>query len=278
MIADWEKNEIFVSSLLKEWSKLEYINIQKLLTKHFIELKTIKQTKDVWARDYMPIQISKEEYIQFRYEPDYLDGYDEQRTIPSEIELLSKYPIQISNINLDGGNIVCAENKVILTDRVLIENPSLSKKEIKNELTRLLKAEVYFVPAIKSDMTGHIDGHLRFIDNETVIVNQLDKEYQYWQKGFLDMIQDSGLKYVEMPWYEDKKDSTRKSAIGSYLNYLQLENLILFPVFEEYPEIDELALKQLKNVYPNTPIEAININAIGKEGGLMNCISWTIFE
>ena len=275
MIPDWEKNEVFVSSLLREWNNFEYNNIQKFLTKHSIELRTIEQTKDIWARDYMPIQISKEEYIQFRYEPNYLKKYPKYRTIPSKIKLLENYSVAKSTLNLDGGNVVCSSDKVILTNRVYEENKLISPKEIHKELEVLFEAEVYFVPAIKEDLTGHIDGHLRFIDNDTIIVNELKNEAEYWVDGFEEMNNKSGLNVVEMPWYIDKKDSKGISAIGSYLNYLQIKDLILFPVFEEDQELDHKCLDIIKKSQPNATIKPININRIGKEGGLMNCITWT---
>lgn len=278
MIPDWRKNKLYLSKKLKTQFPKGFSVISNALRKYNVSFDVINDTKDIWARDYMPVQVGEKEFIQFRYEPDYLDGYDEIRTIPSEIEMLKDVSIIKSNLNIDGGNVVCSKSKVILTDRVFQENPSLSKEDIKKELEQLFQSQVYFVPAIKSDMTGHIDGHLRFINNDTIIVNKLDQEYSYWQIGFLKMIKESGLKYIEMPWYEDKNDALRKSAIGSYLNYLQLDKLILFPVFKENTEMDKKALEIVKKIYPKIDVEPIEINSFGKEGGLMNCITWTIYD
>lgn len=276
MIPDWEKNSVFVSTLLEKWYKPDYKKIHHCLSSNSNELKLIEQTKDIWARDYMPIQVSSNRFIQFRYEPRYLKGYKKYQTTPAEIKLLHDYNIKTSNINLDGGNIVCSSDKVILTERVYKENKELPKSKIQDELETLFEAEVLFVPDIESDMTGHIDGHLRFIDDNTIIVNQLKDEDKNWVKGFERMIQKSNLNVVEMPWYIDKKDKGKKSAIGSYLNYLQIEDLILFPIFQENLEIDEKCLSIIKTLLPDVKVESININKIGKEGGLMNCITWTV--
>ena len=276
MIPDWEKNKVFVSELLKHNFYSEFIKIQEILNNNNIELGVIPMTKDIWARDYMPIQTSQDEYIQFRYEPKYLDEYPEKRTIPSELKFLKDYNIINSNINLDGGNVVNSKEKVILTNRVFEENPNLSKKEIQTELERLFKAEIFFIPAINTDMTGHADGHLRFINEDTIIVNQINNEYKYWREGFEKMIKKSNLNYIEMPWYEDKNDKEHISAIGSYLNYLQLNQIILFPLFGEDSNIDQQCINILKNNIPEANIIPININPIGKLGGLMNCITWNL--
>ena len=275
MIPDWEKNKVFVSELLEHNFYSEFIEIQEILNNNKIELGIIPKTKDIWARDYMPIQVSENEYVQFRYEPKYLDEYPERKTTPSELEFLKDYNIITSNINLDGGNVVNSKEKVILTNRIIEENPNLSKKEIQTELERLFKAEIFFIPAINRDITGHVDGHLRFINEDTIIVNQIDNEYKYWREGFERMIKKSNLNFIEIPWYVDKKDKEHISAIGSYLNYLQLNQIILFPLFGENPNIDKQCIKVLQTSLPEANIIPININPIGKQGGLMNCITWT---
>lgn len=37
-----------------------------------IASKKIKLTNDYWARDYMPIQLGENEFLKYRYYPDYL--------------------------------------------------------------------------------------------------------------------------------------------------------------------------------------------------------------
>ena len=275
MIPDWQKKNVFVSSVLPEKYSSDFQKIKEIMDKHSVECRFIHQTKDIWARDYMPVQVGLDKFVQFRYEPKYLDGFDDLRTIPSEIEMLKDYTIESSSINVDGGNVVCSKDKVILTNRVFKENSGLSKHEVKTELERLFKAEVYFVSDVTSDMTGHIDGHLRFVDNENIVVNQLAGEYKYWQKSFSKMIAESGLNYVEMPWFIPSFKTSKKSAIGSYVNYLHLDDLIIFPVFDCKGNKDAEALKVIHNLFPNHSIEPVVINDIAKEGGLMNCITWT---
>ena len=275
MIPDWQKKNLFVSSVLSEKYSSDFQKIKEILDKHSVECRFIDQTKDIWARDYMPVKVGLDKFVQFRYEPDYLDGFDDLRTIPSEIEMLKDYTIESSSINLDGGNVVCSQNKVILTHRVFKENPGLSKNEVQTELERLFDSEVYFVSDVTSDMTGHIDGHLRFVYNENIVVNQLAGEYKYWQKSFSKMIAESGLNYVEMPWFIPHFKTSKQSAIGSYVNYLHLDDLIIFPVFDCKGNKDAEALEVIHNLFPNHNIEPVVINDIAKQGGLMNCITWT---
>ena len=179
-------------------------------------------------------------------------------------------------MNIDGGNVTCSSSKAILTKRVFKENLNLSAVEVKNELEKRLNSTVFFVDDIKNDMTGHIDGHLRFVDEERIVVNELVGELKYWQKSFFQMIDESKLSYTEIPWFIPKSKSKPESAIGSYVNYLQLDNLIVFPVFECEGDKDEEAIRVITKLFPNHIIETININAIAENGGVMNCITWTL--
>ena len=275
MIPDWQKKSVFVSSVLAEKYALDFKKIKEILNKHSVECRFIHQTKDIWARDYMPVQVGLDKFVQFRYEPEYLNGFVDLRTIPSEIEMLKDYTIESSTINLDGGNVVCSKDKVILTNRVFKENPGLSKNEVQTELERIFDSQVYFVSDVTSDMTGHIDGHLRFVDNENIVVNQLAGEYKYWQNSFSKMIAESGLNYVEMPWFIPHFKTSKQSAIGSYVNYLHLDDLIIFPIFDCEGNKDAEALQVIHNLFPNHNIEPVVINDIARQGGLMNCITWT---
>lgn len=127
-----------------------------------------------------------------------------------------------------------------------------------------------------NESRGHADGHLRFVNSNTLLVNELKNEFQYWKNGFKKVAKESGLDFVEMPWFEDKEH--RDSAIGCYVNYFETGSLILFPIFEVDGNKDEQALEVINSVFPDRTIEPININEIGKYGGLMNCISWNIYE
>lgn len=90
------------------------------------------------------------------------------------------------------------------------------------------------------------------------------------------MIAKSGLAYHEMPWFIPKFKTKKESAIGSYVNYLHLENLIIFTIFQCEGNKDKEALQVIKKLFPNTIVETININTIAEKGGLMNCISWSL--
>ena len=74
MIPDWQTNKVYFSGRLEIDYPTIHSNIQHALIDLKIEPQYLTGTKDVWARDYMPIQIMKDEFIEYRYDPDYLQG------------------------------------------------------------------------------------------------------------------------------------------------------------------------------------------------------------
>ena len=272
MISDSQCNVVFYSALLESQIGTQtFERIREVLELHSVEFKGLTNTKDIWCRDYMPIQLEKSKFVQFRYEPSYLIDYPELRSMPKEVLKSNGITAQFSDINLDGGNVVRWKDKVILTERVFAEN-QIDATTLTHKLETLFEANVYFIPDISGDMTGHADGHVRFIDGNTVLVNELNSEYKYWQEGFLKMIKRAKLDFVEMPWFVPRD---KRSAIGIYVNYLEVCDLILFPVFDVPNNRDQEALQVIQDVFPWREIVPININEIGQHGGLLNCVTWS---
>ena len=225
--------------------------------------------KDIWARDYMPIKTKSGKYISFRYEPCYLKDAPQLKTdFKADVAPNLGLPVSYSHINLDGGNVVFSpsKKKVIITDRVFSENPTYEKSVLISELENLLEAETLLIPSLKSDMTGHADGVVRFIDKNTVIGNATPYKNGY-EKRVKEALKKYEMSVVDFPYF----DSKGISAVGSYLNFLETQNHIFLPVFG-VPE-DENAIKAAKSIFANEII-AVNINDIAQDGGVLNCISW----
>jgi agmatine deiminase len=279
MVIDRETNKVFFSELLSTDTRFAstYNGICSILDKHQIEHETIKDTKDIWCRDYMPIQKSQFELIQFRYEPSYLKDDLHLQTNPVETLKSNDLKATFSDINLDGGNVIRWSDRVIITERVFTENPNYSNRSILlKELEELFEAEVIIIPEIKSDMTGHADGLVRFYDRTTLIGNSLEDEYAYWSTGMRRVLANYNLNYIDIPFMDYKVKGFPYSAIGCYVNYLEVEDLIIVPVFEVEDNKDEEAVRLLSESFSNRIIETITINEIAKYGGLLNCISWNI--
>lgn len=279
MIADKDTDFVYLSDLLRTKSGFAETcsRICSILDRRYKKYDFLKGTKDIWARDYMPIQTDNDRFVQFRYEPTYLKEYLELQSDPKSVcELNNLNPI-FSKINLDGGNVVKWTDKVLITDRIYSENPEFNDNgQLIKEIETLLESEVIIIPQIKSDFTGHADGLVKLIDSNTILGNDLDFEYKYWSKAMQNLISDKNFKYINMPIFEYKEKEFPDSAIGCYMNYLEIGDLIVFPIFEVSGNKDKEAIDLMTELYPDKTIEPININPIAREGGLMNCITWNI--
>ena len=142
-----------------------------VLTEHGVDYHMLDGANDIWLRDFMPVRSRSGRYVSFRYEPSYLDDYPELRTDYAK-QIASQFPMEDlvrSDINLDGGNIVFSPSRrtAVISDRIFLENWGYSSAALVRELERLLEARVIIIPSLRSDMTGHADGMVRFI-SETV--------------------------------------------------------------------------------------------------------------
>lgn len=262
---------LYFSSKLKDSTyKPAADNLFAALDFYNIKYKFLLNTKDIWLRDFMPVKVKSGKYISFKYEPSYLNGYEDLKTnFKNDIQReLNIQNVKYSDINLDGGNIIFSpsKKKAIITDRVYLENPNLSKEALKNELEKLLEAQVIIIESLKSDMTGHADGVVRFLNENTVLVNDSSYKSGYEQR-VKKQLEKIGLNTIAFPYF----DSKNISAIGTYINYLELESIIFLPIYNH--NFDSVAVEVLSS---NTSkrIVPILLNEIAIHGGALNCISW----
>ena len=273
------KEIVYLSELLEERFPDAFNRLTSILKKHGVDYRLLKGTKDIWCRDYMPIQSESGKLIQFRYEPSYLKGnkeWEDSRSDVREVCRLNGFEPVFSNINLDGGNVLLCSGRAIVSDRIFAENPEYTDKEqLVKDLSELLEAEVIIIPAQNGDMTGHADGMVRFIDHDTILGNNRSDEYKYWKNGIEKVLKDYNLKYIDVPFFYGYKDSKHPDhAIGVYVNYLAVGNLIVFPVFEVAGNKDAEAIAAFKQIFPDKIIETINYNDVALEGGVLNCTTW----
>jgi agmatine deiminase len=226
----------------------------------------------------MPIQIEKDKFVQFKFQPKYLLEDPVLKDFVTNIEVvhkrnafLSSKKIIYSNLILDGGNIVKWKNKVIITEGVLTNNPEYSRDELTKELGNLLNAEIILIPAYPNEPTGHSDGLVRFVDENSVLTFCLDNEELNWKSDFLDAMHKANLQVNTLPHISDKEDEYS----WGYLNFLQVKGLIIMPFLRR--EGDEMMRSSLKQIFPDK-IEKIFASRIIENGGVLNCFTWNIFE
>lgn len=273
-----EKETVYLSELFEERFPDCFNRLTSILKKHGVNYRLLKGTKDIWCRDYMPIQTESGKLIQFRYEPSYLKGnkeWEDSRSDVREVCRLNGFEPVFSNINLDGGNVLLCSGRAIVSDRIFTENPEYTDKEqLVKDLSELLEAEVIIIPAQNGDMTGHADGMVRFVNYDTILGNNRAEEYKYWTNGIEKVLKDNNLNYIDVPFFYYKDSKHPDHAIGVYVNYLEVANLIILPIFEVEGNKDAEAIAAFKQIFTDKIIETINYNDVAFEGGVLNCTTW----
>lgn len=284
MISDKDTNTIYFSQKLKE--DLRFTNTANHI---FSQLDTLgadylflPATKDIWARDFMPIQISDSKFIEYRYDPDYLQGNSDDK----ETRELKTYPDIVCDsiglktnkvdIILDGGNVVKFSNTVILTDKIAWENRrNYSRKLLINKLHDLFEVEkVILIPWDKECEFGHADGMLRFINEDTVLISGF---YETMDINFKQQIL-APLKKAKLDW-EWLRCSDKESEDNiAYINFLQTKHFILIPKINRRE--DTIAFDQISKYFPDYAkddrIAQVDMTEIVRYSGALNCITWTI--
>jgi len=272
MVPDWDMDTVHVSDLLPQQHPGIYLELQRILDENGIPLFLIQGTKDIWCRDYMPIQVSDDRYVQFRYEPSYLKGYRNLITPP-------RASVPSTRLNVDGGNVVASPGRVIMADRVYKENPHISRKDMREKLQSCFNAELVIIPTLSYDYVGHSDGITRFLDENTVVINDTCKAEAKYKEKVQATLEKQGLQVKTIP-YEyvplPKNKCPVDSAVGCYINYLRVRDVVILPAFD-HPK-DALAKTTVEKLLPSCKVYQVNATRLAEGGGVFNCITWNTRE
>jgi agmatine deiminase len=275
MLKDSHTNKLYLSALLRGSKYLKFFKrFEEKLTEGDIQFELLENTSDIWARDYMPIQIEKDKFVQFVYNPSYLKKYPDWVTNVNPI--LSAIGVETikSKLLVDGGNVIKSKDTIFMCDRVFSENGSLNKSYIIGELEAVFESDkIIILPTDPEDEFGHADGVFRAIDNDNVLINQYRYEDEAYKGKLLAVLKEAKLNWEELPFnpYDNKNELDAK---GIYLNYLQMDSVIFLPIFGMAE--DEIAIKKMEEIFSTSSIVPILSNEIAKHGGVLNCISWNI--
>src|SRR5687768_13552370 len=142
-----------------------------------IQVNVIHGAKDLWCRDFMPVQVTPAKFVQFNFQPKYYQHpkWIHLQTDVSQLQYFLEGEIMQSDIILDGGNLCGYQRKYILTDRIFQDN-NMPKEDLLAGLYGLLDArDIIVIPRLPYDITGHADGMVCFVNNDTLLVSDFTK-------------------------------------------------------------------------------------------------------
>ena len=281
MITDNLTNIVYFSDLLPEKCPILNMHITNELQKRGIAYGYLTGTKDIWCRDFMPIQIERNHFILYKYTPDYLQDKIGLRiqTYPEEVfqtedSLLQSIWRKCSAIDLiiDGGNVVKCGDTVVMTDKVFVENKDKSHNEVKQMLQDAFQSKILFLPfdrKIDEYGLGHSDGIVHYVGNGKILLTNYEDFSTYYYRRYRKAL-DAHFEVIPLR-YKVKRKHARSWA---YINYLQVGSLVLVPQLGL--EDDKQALEQISNALPECEVVGLPTLEAVRRGGALNCISWNI--
>ena len=277
MVNESDGNKLFITDLLLNHHPTIAKTIIETCCLHDIEVGTINHANDYWCRDFMPLQINKNKFVQFVYDPSYYKHkkYRHLKTDIQELNYSLAGEIIFSHIVLDGGNICSYNDTAIISEKVFRDNSLYTKQTLINELTNLLELDkIVFIPTVPYDVTGHADGMVKFINEDTIFLNDFSKTCSHsYLKKLHKALKDFNVIPITNEFHRNK---LKDDATGDYINMIVVKELIFLSSYR-FPT-DVLALRTVQAVYPNHKIIQIKTNDLAAKGGVLHCATWNLYE
>lgn len=260
---------VYFSDLLRTQHSALFSKLEFILNQHHFEVITLKETKDIWIRDFMPLALD-DIFIQYRYEPDYLMRPSQLNYRTNPKDPIGELGLNTQKIELilDGGNVVKYHDTVIITDKVFTENKD-SKIDLETLSDKIFPTKkVVIIPRDPDpeEIYGHADGMVRFINENHLLVNS---QYPAKFKNNLHaLLKEQGFEITELRVNKDTKNA------WGYINFLHLDGLIIQPAIDKVN--DAYIQSQLEELYPNVTVEFCDAKELVRKGGVFNCISWEL--
>ena len=260
-------NTVYFSQHLtayKCWSELA-----AALARQHVDYALLPNTKDIWMRDFMPVQCAPERFVAYRYEPDYLLGKSQYITNWRHVIPPHNIPYTYVRLVLDGGNVIVCNDKIILTEKVFQENSLLTPMEVLRRLENAFNAEAVIIPWDHHEPYGHADGMVRYIEKGKVLITNYCDFDTDLRKKMLDALQPH-FEVVELHYDVEKPHKWN----WAYINFLLADRKLFLPRLNTSE--DEQACAQIGAALgiPREHIELVDITGILRHGGGINCISW----
>ena len=282
---------VFSSLFFKHYPEFEE-QLHGVMRPYHKGVGMVCHTKDYWARDFMPVQVDKDVLVKFIFNPDYLQ--DKKKYITDVDKVIKNCPFaqeyKILNIPiiLDGGNLVFCKGYegheetafVVMTEKVLAENPQLCKEQIETLLKDAFQEPnliIVWLPWDKEDTFGHTDGIVRYVGYNRLGRSKVLVNLELYDEEIAEQMYDALSEHFDVI---ELKLSEFGDLSWAYINCLQTQDFIIIPGIGN-TITDAEALKQYKELFPEYKdnIYQVQMRAfIEEHGGALNCLTWTIKE
>ncbi len=276
MITDINTDTVYFSNWLPKVCPKLFKNLKEILTANDVDCRLLQNTNDIWCRDFMPIQTEDNRFVSYNYYPNYLNNPKDRKYITNakkvgNVDFL-KWGDNVVDLDLiiDGGNVVKCGNKIVMTEKVFVENSNLTHEEVIKRLTDAFQCEIVFIPWDREEKYGHSDGVIHYLGGNRVLMTNYEQFDADMAKKFRQVL-DEHFDVVRLKYDVEHLDKNS----WAYINYLSIGKHVLVPQLGIHE--DQQALQQIQNYLPECNVIGVPdaMEAVEK-GGALNCISWNI--
>ena len=245
---------------------------------------------DIWIRDYGPKTI-KSGLSKFNFNG-YGNKYLHQNDKVFYNDFIKKHSINnkdfFGEIVIEGGNVINSTRDYIFNKNPIVMHNSLSWSDIKEKIRLLFNASMdgdcYFIdidPLTGDDTNGHIDNFVRFKDDKHILYMSTDDvnhpDYTNLKKLENELkiliTQTNNIRFMTPinHTYDDIVRSKDGDILPfSYLNFIRVGNVIIFPINLNTSSKDK---RDIKILFPNKHIYFIESSGLLNEFGGLHCCS-----
>ncbi len=186
-------------------------------------------------------------------------------------------------IHAGGNNLQDGMGTLFSSELVFETNPGKTEMQIDQLARDYLGAERYYkLPTLPYDSIHHLDMHMRFIDEETIIIGEYPPgvaDGPQIEANIAQIREEArtafGNSYeiirIPMPPDAEGRYPDEGGDYRTYTNSIFVNKTLLVPTYEE--RYDTTALRIYREALPGYKVVGIDCNAIIDEFGAIHCIS-----
>ena len=287
-VPDWQKSKVILvdPEICEDYRKPDcdlrpvYRELRAALDAIGIESQVLNHEDsplDIWIRDWGFVEGGY-----FRFEPSYAAKFYPSASVVRARQMLDRrigFSRPTVPLVLDGGNLIHNGRTAILTEKVLGDNPTMSKAEVERTIIAIGFERVVFIPAEPEDVIGHADGVVRFVGADVLFVNHYPGgHFSDYQRRLMRILESSAVvaRIVPFPWFStDERHGRIWSAAGTYLNFILTRHGIVYPTFN-HPLDGQVAKVLAENTA--LPLRPVFAGPLARHGGVLNCISLNVAD
>jgi agmatine/peptidylarginine deiminase len=250
-------------------------------------------SNSIWIRDYGPWAVYENDVEQLAI-ADFV--YNRPRAndnnIPARVAETFGLPLYGATaepnrwVHTGGNNLVDGYKTGYSSNLIFVENPGKSEEDLDRMGKALFGYEDYVkFEELPYDGISHLDMHMRFIDEETVIIGQypegvsdgpqIEENIQYLLDNHKTAFGNAYTVHrIPMPPGADGRYPWQGGPYRTYTNSIFLNKTILVPIYEE--RYDTVGLRIYRENLPGYKVVGIDCNGMISSLGALHCITKTI--